>query len=147
MEGGSRHRRGGCDAFASERRGTNFWKRTSKWSRGITMNRTAFRLSIALEVFLVVLMTLTGFAEGRAQTCQAPADEPLQSLAPEVQVQNEDYAQARSRFHTKLIRNAPALPPGWTPPHPPEGTTEILYQSGPLYLKAWISRPVGDDNR
>jgi dipeptidyl aminopeptidase/acylaminoacyl peptidase len=57
-----------------------------------------------------------------------------------VEVQNEDYAQARSRFRTKLVRKGPAPQP-WEPARPPAGITEIVYPSGDLRLKAWVNRP------
>ena len=39
-------------------------------------------------------------------------------FAPGVELQDEDYAQARSRFRTKLLRKGPS-PQGWTPTRPP----------------------------
>src|SRR5262249_51721222 len=57
-----------------------------------------------------------------------------------VEILDEDYAQARSRFRTKLVRKGPA-PQGWTPTKPPEGVSEVEYVSGELRLKAWVNRP------
>ena len=65
--------------------------------------------------------------------------------APEVEVQQEDYAEARSRFRTKLMRQGPA-PQAGAPVKPPVGVTEIEYSSGELRLKAWVNRPA-DDSR
>jgi len=67
------------------------------------------------------------------------------ALAPIVEVQQEDYAQARSRFHTKLLRKASAPQP-WSPVKPPAGVTEVEYPSGDLRLKMWVNRPA-DANR
>jgi dipeptidyl aminopeptidase/acylaminoacyl peptidase len=61
-------------------------------------------------------------------------------LAPVVEVQHEDYAEARSRFRTKLLRHGPAPQP-WSPVKPPEGAAEVEYPSGDLRLKAWVNRP------
>jgi formylglycine-generating enzyme required for sulfatase activity len=61
--------------------------------------------------------------------------------APGVEVQDEDYAQARSRFRTKLVRKGPA-PQGSSPLEPPAGVTEVEYVSGELRLKAWMNRPM-----
>jgi dienelactone hydrolase len=64
---------------------------------------------------------------------------------PEVNVQQEDYAEARSRFRTKLLRQGPA-PQAWAPVNPPAEVTEIDYSSGELRLKAWVNRPA-DESR
>jgi acetyl esterase/lipase len=63
-----------------------------------------------------------------------------------LEAQNEDYAQARSRFQTKLVRKGPS-PQGWTPTKPPEGVSEVEYPSGELRLKAWVSRPVNENRK
>lgn len=68
------------------------------------------------------------------------------TFTPEVAVQNEDYAQARSRFHTKLLKKGPSPQP-WSPIKPPSGVTEIEYPSGELRLKAWVNRPAADEKR
>ena len=61
-------------------------------------------------------------------------------LAPVVQVQNEDYAVARNKFRTKLLRKIPAPQPG-TAVKPPSGVSEVYFPSGELRLKAWLSKP------
>lgn len=69
-------------------------------------------------------------------------------VVPDINVQNEDYAQARGRFHTKLSREGPA-------PHqqdctyskPPVGVSEVEFPSGPLRLRAWINAPADKANR
>ena len=74
----------------------------------------------------------------------APATElaaNVDELAPIVEIQNEDYFQARSRFHTKLLRKGPAPQP-FTTITPPPGVTEVEYRSGELRLKAWVNRPI-----
>jgi formylglycine-generating enzyme required for sulfatase activity len=60
------------------------------------------------------------------------------TFAPESEA--EDYAQARSRFRTKLLRKDPAPGP-WSPVKPPTGVAEIEFPSGELRLKAWVNRP------
>jgi dienelactone hydrolase len=60
--------------------------------------------------------------------------------APGGEGQTEDYAQARARFKTKLLRKGPALG-RWEPLSPPKGVTEVEYPSGELRLKAWVNRP------
>jgi dienelactone hydrolase len=62
------------------------------------------------------------------------------TLAPVVEIQNEDYAKARGRFRTKLLRKGPSPQP-WSPITPPAGATEVEYKSGDLHLKAWMNRP------
>jgi dipeptidyl aminopeptidase/acylaminoacyl peptidase len=60
--------------------------------------------------------------------------------APEVEVQDEDYAAARTRFQTRLVRKMPAPQP-WSPIRPPAGVSEVEIPSGELRLKAWVNRP------
>jgi formylglycine-generating enzyme required for sulfatase activity len=67
-------------------------------------------------------------------------------FAPGVEILDEDYAQARSRFRTKLVRKGPA-PQGWTPTKPSEGVSEVEYASGELRLKAWVNRPTDQDRK
>lgn len=57
--------------------------------------------------------------------------------------QTEDYAEARARFKTKLVRKGPSPQPS-VRETPPQGASEITYQSGGLPLKAWVSaKPAG----
>lgn len=65
------------------------------------------------------------------------------TFAPDTVFQNEDYAQARSRFQTNLVRRGPSPQP-WSPITPPVGATEIEYASGELRLKAWMNRPADE---
>jgi dienelactone hydrolase len=67
-------------------------------------------------------------------------------LAPEVDAQPEDYAQARSRFKTKLLRKGPSPQP-WPMVKSPAGVTEIEYLSGELRLKAWMNRPADESRK
>src|SRR6266545_1809679 len=60
--------------------------------------------------------------------------------APGLEAQEEDYAQARSRFRTKLIRKGPS-PKEQPMPNPPAGVSVVEYTSGDLRLKAWLNRP------
>jgi dipeptidyl aminopeptidase/acylaminoacyl peptidase len=77
---------------------------------------------------------------------QDKAVETHLTFAPEVEVQREDYAQARLRFHTKLLRRGPAPQPGELL-KPPPGVSEIEYPSGELRLKAWVNRPPDTSRR
>src|SRR5262249_7259161 len=52
--------------------------------------------------------------------------------------QTEDYAAARAHFQTRLVRQRPA-PQEWEHERPPPGVGEIVYRSGSLALKAWVS--------
>jgi len=74
---------------------------------------------------------------------QSKAIENYLTFAPEMDVQNEDYAQARGRFRTKLLRKGPSPQP-WSPVKPPAGVTEVKYLSGELRLKAWVNRPADE---
>jgi dienelactone hydrolase len=60
--------------------------------------------------------------------------------------QTEDYAEARARFRTRLIRRGPA-PQAWQREPLPPGVEEVEYVSGDLRLKAWVDRPAGGPAR
>jgi dipeptidyl aminopeptidase/acylaminoacyl peptidase len=68
------------------------------------------------------------------------------TFTPEAVVPPEDYAQARSRFQTKLVRKGPS-PQRALPVKPPTGVTEIEYPSGELRLKAWVNRPKDEKSK
>jgi dipeptidyl aminopeptidase/acylaminoacyl peptidase len=57
-----------------------------------------------------------------------------------LELQQEDYAEARKAFRTKLVRRE-SSPQKWRPLRPPDGVGEIEYASGDLRLRAWVSRP------
>jgi dienelactone hydrolase len=79
----------------------------------------------------------------------APTPAPVAkdgAFTPMVEIQKEDYALARSRFQTKLLRKGPAPQP-WSPIKPPTGVNEVEYRSGALRLKAWVNRPVDDSRK
>ena len=67
------------------------------------------------------------------------------TFAPEAGGQQEDYAQARRRFHTKLRKKGPSPQP-WSPVQSPPGVTEVEYRSGELRLKAWVNQ-LADEGR
>jgi dipeptidyl aminopeptidase/acylaminoacyl peptidase len=62
-------------------------------------------------------------------------------LVPEITIQSEDYTAARSRFHTKLLKQGPAPEQVCSVARAPQNVSEVVFPSGPLRLKAWISRP------
>lgn len=96
-----------------------------------------------LRAVAISLLSLGGlFSSGipvtKGQSEAAPVDDG--TIKPMVDTTNEEYARARRRFHTKLIKQAPS--PQTDPlPEPPAGVTAIDYQSGSLKLKAWINIP------
>jgi formylglycine-generating enzyme required for sulfatase activity/dienelactone hydrolase len=59
--------------------------------------------------------------------------------APGFEAEDEDYAQARSRFQTKLIHRGPS-PQEQPMPSPAAGVNVVEYMSGGLRLKAWLNR-------
>jgi dipeptidyl aminopeptidase/acylaminoacyl peptidase len=59
---------------------------------------------------------------------------------PGLELQEEDYAQVRAHFRTKLLRRGPA-PQEWGPVHRPAGVPEVTYHSGDLALRAWLHEP------
>jgi dipeptidyl aminopeptidase/acylaminoacyl peptidase len=83
-----------------------------------------------------------------ATPAKGAADDATQgaALAPVVEVQHDDYAQARSRFRSRLLRQGPAPQP-WSPVKPPAGAVEVEYPSGDLRLRAWVNRPAEEGRR
>jgi dipeptidyl aminopeptidase/acylaminoacyl peptidase len=77
--------------------------------------------------------------------CGVPhaSDTELPRAAPGMELQSEDYARARSRFRTKLVRHGPAPQHGETLKMPSDAE-EVEYGSGDLRLKAYLSRPAND---
>src|SRR5271154_2560841 len=59
---------------------------------------------------------------------------------PEISVQDEDYSAVRKRFHTRLLTKGPAPEQTCPDTKPPRGVSEVIFPSGTLRLKAWISR-------
>jgi dienelactone hydrolase len=60
-------------------------------------------------------------------------------FAPEVQIQTEDYVDARKHFRTTLLREAASPQRDVVTLRPPDYVDEVEYPSGSLRLKAWIS--------
>ncbi len=77
-------------------------------------------------------------AAGKATEDAAPA--------PVVEIQNEDYAQARAKFRAKLLRQGPSPQEG-SPVKPPAGVSQVEYPSGELRLRAWLNRPADQDRK
>src|SRR5258707_13822768 len=112
------------------------------------------RRTIQVTGVSVVLLVLTAAGiqaqsavvpRGTTQTESRASEKAGPEYAPEVTIQSEDYAKARARFRTKLLRKSPA-PQNWTPLTPPAGVTQVEFPSGPLHLKAWVNRPAADDH-
>ncbi len=68
------------------------------------------------------------------------------AFAPAVTIQEQDYAQARRHFKTKLTRKGPSPQPS-QPVKPPQGVTEVEYVSGDLHLKAWLQQLRGETRK
>jgi dienelactone hydrolase len=101
-------------------------------------------LTIAFRTILLLGLAVAGQNVIAAQTPSVKVKiDPI--TVPDITVQSEDYAVARSHFHTNLLQKGPAPFQECTPAKPPAGVTEIEYASGSLQLKAWISRPAAND--
>ena len=105
-----------------------------------TQQRTWSGFSRRITALIVALLVFLG--------CQSQMNAPAQNLCgvperffnPEVQIQEEDYAEARRTFRTKLTREGPA-PQDQESQRPPADVSEVEFRSGKLRLKAWINRP------
>src|SRR3954464_11464111 len=58
---------------------------------------------------------------------------------PEVQVQNEDYVAARSRFRTRLLREQPSPQREVFALRAPQYVEVVEYPAGALRLRAWMA--------
>jgi len=107
-----------------------------------TSGRDMTKESLPLAICALIFFTPTA----RTTCAQAPSRiDPM--VVPEIAVQNEDYAKARKRFHTTLIKKGPAPEQVCTPTKPPLGVSKIEFPSGPLRFKAWVSRPPAGHQR
>ena len=77
---------------------------------------------------------------------QNPAGQKVDvMIVPDITIQTEDYADARRKFHTKLLREGPAPHQDCKTSKPPVGVSEIDFSSGALRLRAWLSGPSTQD--
>jgi len=83
---------------------------------------------------------------GATQVVQKLQEQMAELAAEDLDLQQEDYAQARGKFHTKLLRQEPA-PRKSQPVQAPAGVQQVEYPSGKLRLKAWINPPAGAGKR
>src|SRR5215211_7433646 len=58
---------------------------------------------------------------------------------PEVQIQNDDYAELRKHFRTRLLRKGASPQREVFVLRPPDYVHEVTYPSGNLQLKAWLA--------
>ena len=65
----------------------------------------------------------------------------------ELDLQEEDYAEARQTFHTKLLRAAPSPQPVTEEIRIPAGVQKIEYTSGGWQLAAWVDGPPPDGKK
>jgi dienelactone hydrolase len=80
---------------------------------------------------LLALLSCVGVVVGVYYWVAAPTSFPEQT---------EDYAEARAKFQTKLVRRGPAPQEGEEEPAP-AGVRPVEYNSAGLRLKAWVSGP------
>src|SRR5260370_8670598 len=97
-------------------------------------------------VGLLVCGGLVFLAFRAVKTGMAQVQVAMQQAMTELDLQDEDYAKARTHFKTKLIRQG-AAPQPWAPVEPPAGVKSMEYRSGALRLKAWINPPAGAGQR
>ena len=86
--------------------------------------------------FLIVLSVSVPFV-----LSQSRLPNPSPDYRPSVEIQHEDLADARSHFKSQILRRGPS-PSEWEDLVTPKGAVEVIYSSGDLKLKAWMSTPV-----
>jgi|SRR5215475_8840377 len=92
------------------------------------------RLSFEICGFTVLSGLLVTFCQAQSAP---PAITP--DYSPSVEAQHEDLATARSHFKTNILRKGPP-PTEWDDLVTPDGAVEVVYKSGDLKLKAWMSK-------
>jgi dipeptidyl aminopeptidase/acylaminoacyl peptidase len=65
----------------------------------------------------------------------------------ELDLQEEDYAEARQKFHTKLLHEAPSPQPVTEEIRIPAGVLKIEYASGDWHFAAWVDGPPRDGQK
>lgn len=85
---------------------------------------------------LIFLCLSAGICRAQSSTT------PLPDYRVSVEVQGESLANARDHFKSTILRKGPP-PAEWPDLQTPKGATEVVYSSGQLKLKAWISIPSG----
>jgi dipeptidyl aminopeptidase/acylaminoacyl peptidase len=86
-------------------------------------------------LFLISLNASVSFV-----CAQAPKQPPPPDYRPTVEIQQEEFATARSHFKSQILRSGPS-PTEWEDLLTPKDAAEVIYFSGNLRLKAWMSRP------
>ncbi len=94
----------------------------------------SFVLEFQTEPLPIFLCVSSGIC--RAQSASTPSPDYRVS----VEVQRESLANARDHFKSKILRQGPPTAE-WPDLQTPKGATEVVYPSGQLKLKAWISIP------
>ena len=100
-------------------------------------------LSILGGLFLTMLLVCGGVIYWIAQNAGNFRNTPMFNTAqaiPELELQTEDYAEARNQFKTTLLKKG-ASPQASRPVKMPADAKEITFPSGKLELKAWINEP------
>ncbi|WP_165067385.1 alpha/beta hydrolase family protein [Paludisphaera rhizosphaerae] len=87
-----------------------------------------------------LLIAFLGF--GIACGGPVPDDDPPRPT-PGLELRDEDYAQARAGFATKLVRHGPSPAPSNPAATPPDAVA-VEYQSGDLRLQAYRNQRSGD---
>jgi dienelactone hydrolase len=93
-----------------------------------------FSAFCAVLAFAALFLTATA----KAQPNFSLPDNP--TFKPEVRIQSEDYAEARRKFRTKLVRKTSSPQPA-PMPEAPAGVKVVEFPSGDLRLKAWTNLP------
>lgn len=112
------------------------------------MNREADSTDSTTRTVLIVLGVVGGLALITAIACggmfvfayraMKQTMTAMQAMASGMELQEEDYADARKQFRTVLTRQGPS-PQAYQPLHPPADVQVVDYQSGPLKLQAWTN--------
>ncbi|MBS0265769.1 MAG: alpha/beta fold hydrolase [Planctomycetes bacterium] len=95
----------------------------------------------------VGVIGMVGLFTARTVTVPITSTTPDLDQAQELELQVEDYADARKSFQTKLWKVGPSPQPAPTNLQLPATIQEVKYQSGDLSLTAYVDVAPGDNSR
>lgn len=94
----------------------------------------------AAKILALCFFATSVFLFSQSARAQSNPNDLQRDFKPEVEIQTEDYAKARRKFKTNLVKKSPS-PQNAPMPIAPDGVSAVEFPSGDLRLRAWINAP------